>query len=71
LKIVSWLQGGLAVLGTVTGILGFPVPSVVFLGLLVLLWIASTAEANRLEAGVLSASNEVLHQLKRERLTES
>ena len=71
LKIISWLQGGLAALGTVTGILGFPVPSVVFLGLLVLLWIASTAEANRLEAGVLSASRDVLQQLKLVRPKES
>jgi hypothetical protein len=71
LKLVSWLQGGLVAWGTGMGILGLLVPFTACIGLLAFLWIGSIAEANRLEAGVLSAWNEVLHQLKRERLTES
>jgi hypothetical protein len=67
LKFFYWVQGALASVGTVMGVLGLPVPSLLSLGLFALLWIACTAEANRLETGVVGASTEVVRQLELER----
>jgi GT2 family glycosyltransferase len=66
LKGFYWVQGGMAVFGTVMGFLGLSVPNLLSLGLCALLWIACTAEANRLETGVVGASTEVVRQLERE-----
>jgi len=67
LKSFYWVQGAMAAFGTVMGVLGLPVPYLLSLGLFALLWIACTAEANRLETGVVGASTEVGRQLELER----
>ena len=67
LKSFYWVLGSTICGATVMGVLGLPVPSLLSLGLFALLWIACTAEANRLEAGVVGASTEVIRQLELER----
>jgi len=67
LKFFYWVLGGTISGATVMGVLGLPVPSLLSLGLFALLWIACTAEANRLETGVVGASTEVVRQLELER----
>ena len=62
LKFFYWVQGGMIAFATVMGVLGLPVPGLLSLGLFALLWIACTAEANRLENGVVCASVEVVRQ---------
>jgi len=66
LKGFYWVQGGIITFATVMGVLGLPVPSLLSLGLFALLWIACTAEANRLENGVVCTSMEVIRQLELE-----
>ena len=62
-----WVQGGMAAFGTVMGVPGRLVVKLLYLGLCALLWIACTAEANRLENGVVCASVEVARQMVLER----
>jgi len=58
-----WLQGALLVSALVMGALGLYLPLAVLSAFWATLWVAPTREANRLEAAVQSAADEVVWEL--------
>jgi hypothetical protein len=65
-RYLYWVFGVLAALALTAKWLGGIIPAAAFATGFVVLWIASTTEANRLEAGVVAAAADVTRELEAE-----